>query len=318
MNILQRTELDRFLTSGSHDNLFKVWTGDTFVGRARNGDTALRSALISAVTMLAGQVAPAHQYFDLDISTRAKFAPMVRGIFPQSEQSIILDMLDRSVVFLTPSTINTVLEKATWLNTAWNLANIYLASLGAKTLTDDAQAIVGLSEETTCYVSMKYFSNNNPLEDYVIHEAARIFTTASVKRLDCPQPVVASGCSKSIMLNAKPLPIPAKPIAEFLSLAKPDQRAAGCYQNLPKNRCRLTSVLMVVSMSIFFERPFSPGMAGSAFLRGALPPSRHAACERQKSDSFFLSPRGFRSDRHQVLQSDCRYCETAFHGNTDA
>jgi len=68
------------------------------------------------------------QYFDLDISTRAKFTPMVRGIFPQSEQSVILDMLERSVVFLTPATINTVLEKATWLNTAWNLANIYLAS----------------------------------------------------------------------------------------------------------------------------------------------------------------------------------------------
>lgn len=186
MNILQRTELDRFLTSGSHDNLFKVWTGDTFVGRAKNGDTALRSVLISAVTMLAGQVAPAHQYFDLDISTRAKFAPMVRGIFPQSEQSIILDMLDRSVVFLTPATINTVLDKATWLNTAWNLANIYLASLGAKTLTDDAQAIVGLSEETTCYVSMKYFSNNNPLEDYVIHEAAHIFHNCKRETIGLP------------------------------------------------------------------------------------------------------------------------------------
>lgn len=187
MNILQRTEVDRFLTSGSHDNLFKVWTGDTFVGRARSGDTALRSALISAVTMLAGQVAaPAHQYFDLDISARAKFSPMVRGIFPQSEQSIILDMLDRSVVFLKPATINTVLEKATWLNTAWNLANIYLASLGAKTLTDDAQAIVGLSEETTCYVSMKYFSNNNPFEDYVIHEAAHIFHNCKRETIGLP------------------------------------------------------------------------------------------------------------------------------------
>lgn len=187
MNILQRTEVDRFLTSGSHDNLFKVWTGDTFVGRARSGDTALRSALISAVTMLAGQVAaPAHQYFDLDISARAKFSPMVRGIFPQSEQSIILDMLDRSVVFLKPATINTVLEKATWLNTAWNLVNIYLASLGAKTLTDDAQAIVGLSEETTCYVSMKYFSNNNPFEDYVIHEAAHIFHNCKRETIGLP------------------------------------------------------------------------------------------------------------------------------------
>ena len=108
-------------------------------------------------------------------STRAKFAPMVQGLFPQKEQAVILNMLERSVVFLTPATINAVLEKAAWLKTAWDLANIYLASLDAKPLSGSAPGIVGLSEETTCFVSMKYFSNNNPLEDYVIHEAAHIF-----------------------------------------------------------------------------------------------------------------------------------------------
>jgi hypothetical protein len=188
MNILQRTEIDRFLTSGNYDNLFEVWPGDTFVDRARNGDAALRSVLISAVTMLAGQVAtPAHQeYSDRDISTRAKFAPLVRGLFSQTEQSIILNMLEHSVVFLTPATINTVLEKATWLKTAWNLANIYLASLDTNPLTDSAPDIVGLSEETTCYVSMMYFSNNNPFEDYVIHEAAHIFHNCKRETIGLP------------------------------------------------------------------------------------------------------------------------------------
>ena len=84
-------------------------------------------------------------------------------------------MLERSVVFLAPATINTAINKASWLSTAWNLANIYLASLGAKALADEVPAIVGLSEEITCYVSMEYFHNHNPFEDYVIHEAAHIF-----------------------------------------------------------------------------------------------------------------------------------------------
>jgi hypothetical protein len=178
MNALQRAEVKCFLSSGNHDDiLFKIWPGDSVVGRAINGDTALRSALISAVRERAEQaaVSACQEYSGLDVNAREKFAPMVRGLFPQSEQLVILDMLERSVVFLTPATINTVLGKATWLKTAWNLANIYLASLDAKPLSESAPDIVGLSEETTCYVSMKYFRNNDPLEDYVIHEAAHIF-----------------------------------------------------------------------------------------------------------------------------------------------
>jgi hypothetical protein len=101
--------------------------------------------------------------------------PMVQGLFPQNERTIILDILERSVVFITPSTIYTIIKKAPWLSTAWNLANIYLSSLGAKPLIDETPEIVGLSEGTTCYVSMRYFGNNNPCEDYVMHEAAHIF-----------------------------------------------------------------------------------------------------------------------------------------------
>ena len=178
MNTLQRAEVDRYLATGNHDDvLFKIWPGDSVVGRAINGDAALRCALISAVRERVEQaaVSACQEHSGLGINAREKFAPMVRGLFPQKEQAIILDMLERSVIFLTPATINTVLEKATWLNTAWNLANIYLASLDVKPLSESAPDIVGLSEETTCYVSMKYFSNNDPLEDYVIHEAAHIF-----------------------------------------------------------------------------------------------------------------------------------------------
>ncbi len=189
MTLQQQAQIDRYITSGIHEDiLFKIWPGDSVVARAINGETAVRSALISAVMNRAGKTTPhaSLEHFVSGINARAKFAPMVRGLFSQNEQAIILDTLELSVVFLTPTTIDTVLRKTPWLNTAWKLANIYLTSLDAEPLSDSAPDIVGLSEETTCYVSTKYFSNSNPLEDYVVHEAAHIFHNCKRKVIGLP------------------------------------------------------------------------------------------------------------------------------------
>ena len=37
------------------------------------------------------------------------------------------------------------------------------------------ETIVGLSEETTCYVSHEYFQQTNRFADFVVHEAAHVF-----------------------------------------------------------------------------------------------------------------------------------------------
>jgi hypothetical protein len=177
MHTPQRIEVDRFLASGHYDNAFEIWPGDTFVERATCGSAALRSALISEVLERTGHAAvPAFlENADLKVFAHAKLAPMVQGLFPQQERMIVLERLKRSVVFLTPATIANILEKTPWLKTAWDLANLYLASFDAKRLSDDAPDIVGLSEETTCYVSVEYFDANNRFDDYVVHEVAHIF-----------------------------------------------------------------------------------------------------------------------------------------------
>jgi hypothetical protein len=100
---------------------------------------------------------------------------MVCGLFPADERAIILNMLARSVVFLTVENIASVLTVQTWLSTAWDLANISLASMGAPALSRQALPIVGLSEETTCYVPMTYFEETDPFADFVVHEAAHVF-----------------------------------------------------------------------------------------------------------------------------------------------
>jgi hypothetical protein len=107
--------------------------------------------------------------------TLGKVEPLVRGLFPPRERGPVLDLLAHSVVFLTPKNIEQVLLNCRWPNTAWNLANLYLTSIGAELLSDDAPQLVGLSEETTCFVSLAYFAEQDPFADFVVHEAAHIF-----------------------------------------------------------------------------------------------------------------------------------------------
>jgi hypothetical protein len=123
---------------------------------------------------------------DLNVFARTKFTRMVRGLFPDNERESVLNMLKSSIIFLTPATIVPVLEKSTWLKTAWDLANIYLTSVSAKVLSDDAPIILGLSEETTGYVSIEYFCTNNRFDDYVVHETAHIFHNCKRETIGLP------------------------------------------------------------------------------------------------------------------------------------
>ena len=100
---------------------------------------------------------------------------MVTGLFPKAEHDQVLATVERSVVFLTPKNIESVLRSERWLHTAWSLANLYLVSAGCEPLSADAQVIVGLSQGTTCYVSLAYFKETDPCADFIVHEVAHIF-----------------------------------------------------------------------------------------------------------------------------------------------
>src|SRR5271163_2860230 len=145
-------EIARYLNSGEHDGLYAVWPGDNFVARAWNGNQALRQALIAAVNNRAPPAKAPDDIVGLDVAAfaRAKVGPMVRGFFPACEQPAVLEMLSRSIVFLTPGNIEWALYNTPFVGTAWSLANLYLLSLGAEPLSNSAPEIVGLSEGTTC------------------------------------------------------------------------------------------------------------------------------------------------------------------------
>ena len=120
---------------------------------------------------------------------------MVRGYFPASEQTAVLEMLGRSVVFLTANNLDAVFHNTPFVGTAWTLANLYLLGLGAEPLSDDAPQIVGLSEGTTCYISTAYFQTESRFEDFLVHEAAHVLQlqTGDDRTPESSRPRIATG-----------------------------------------------------------------------------------------------------------------------------
>jgi hypothetical protein len=98
-----------------------------------------------------------------------------------------LATIEQSVVFLTSANIEPLLFKQSFDGSAWTLANLYLASLGAELLGEDAPHLVGLSEETTCYVSPEYFAEDDPFADFIVHEVAHIFHNCKRATVGLPE-----------------------------------------------------------------------------------------------------------------------------------
>jgi len=146
-------EVVRYLHTGKYDEPFHNWPGDNVLVRCQHANAALRDSLLSTVRQrTASAAAPASM--EVAAFTRKKVEPMVRGLFPESEQSLVLNLLAGSVVFVTSESIEKVLQTTLRLGTAWDLANLYLLSCDAEPLSKDAPFIVGLSTDSTCFVAL--------------------------------------------------------------------------------------------------------------------------------------------------------------------
>jgi len=170
------TAIERYLRSGGYEHDHSEWPGQNFLERAKNGHDDLLRALAAEVKRRSdGRQHAAVPELDLASWTRCKLTPMVNGFFPEAERDAVLQLFEKSVVFLTSDNIETVLLGQTWLHSAWDVANLYLSSVGAELLGENAPALLGLSQETTCYVSTEYFVDRGRIEDFVLHEAAHVF-----------------------------------------------------------------------------------------------------------------------------------------------
>ncbi|WP_223643755.1 hypothetical protein [Corallococcus sp. EGB] len=168
-------EIERYVRTGDADMDAWAWPGD-FMERGRRQHADLRGALVEEVRRLAK--GRSHEPVPANVGvefTRAKVEPMVRGLFARAEQDIVLATFEKSVVYVTSDTIEPIILNHRWERSAWDLANLFLLSVGAKLLGKKAARIVGMSEETTCYVSPEYFAEDDPFADFIVHEAAHIF-----------------------------------------------------------------------------------------------------------------------------------------------
>ena len=171
-------EIERYLRTGDSDPRHSAWPGQSFLDSARSAHRDLIDALVAEVRRRAGTRLPPAPLEGLDVLalTRRKVEPMIRGLFPRAEQDTVLGLVERSVVFLTPDNIEeTLREGSSWLRSSWDIANIYLDSMDAELLGDDAPRIVGMSEGTSCFVSATYLEDDSSFSDFVVHEVAHIF-----------------------------------------------------------------------------------------------------------------------------------------------
>lgn len=177
-------EIERYLRTGEADMMGDAWPGD-IMERGRRQHADIRGALLEEVRRLSkGRT---HQAVPDNVGvefTRAKVEPMVRGLFPKSEQDAVLATLERSVVYVSSETIESIILNHGWDRSAWDLANLFLLSVGAELLSPDAPRVVGISEETTCYVSPGYFAEDDPFADFIVHEAAHIFHNCKRRTID--------------------------------------------------------------------------------------------------------------------------------------
>lgn len=173
----QKEAIARYVATGDCDPMHPEWPGGiSESGRRAAAD--LTRALLAEIEQRSGGRRPPDlpQLLHVERFTRSKVEPMVHGLFPPDEREAVLAVLGRSVVFVTGENLAPLLHSFGFLSTAWDVANLYLTSVGAEPLSSAAPAIVGLSEETRCYVSTEYFTTGSSrFADFVLHETAHIF-----------------------------------------------------------------------------------------------------------------------------------------------
>jgi hypothetical protein len=135
LNPLQ-DEIARYLQTGESDVLHLAWPGDSIIARGRNGNQAMRNALIAEVIKRTPHAKIPDQLVNLNVAAFAeeKIAPMVRGLFPADEQALLMEIFSRSIVFLTPDkSRRRIFDPKTALTISWYMRpHMFLTTVNAR------------------------------------------------------------------------------------------------------------------------------------------------------------------------------------------
>ena len=186
----KRTALDddveRYFATGETDPSGSAFPAANIVDALTGYQAHLAAALLAEVQRRERGLRPRRlpDGFEPVEYARRKLQPMVNGLFPGKEREVVLGVLEQSVVFLTKQSVRRLVPEVSFLSSARSIANIYLGSIGAQPFEEPAP--LGVSEGTTCYVSMEYFEVEDRFADYVIHEAAHIFHNTKRRTVGLP------------------------------------------------------------------------------------------------------------------------------------
>lgn len=173
-------ELASYIATGREDeDGWRRYPGESIAEKVTAHQSALRHGLLERVRELEAGCSPPSMSEGRTTSAfvRDRLRPMIHGLFPVDERDHMLDVVTRSIVFLTQDVVHELIASTSWPDTALNVARIWLDSIGAPPLSEDAVGLLGLSEGTQCLVSLSYFRDidADPFADYVVHEVAHLF-----------------------------------------------------------------------------------------------------------------------------------------------
>ena len=180
-------DIAHYVATGDSDSLGQVESAEGMLEGMKKYSEALRKPLVAEVRKRSRRRHPKiPDGMDSTSFARRKLATMVRGLFPSKEHEVVLEIVERSIIFLTREAALWAIEDVGFDSSAWQIANVYLCGIGAPPLADGDFCALGLNEETRCYVSLAYFEEKNPFADYVVHEAAHIFHNTKRERVGLP------------------------------------------------------------------------------------------------------------------------------------
>jgi hypothetical protein len=171
----QKAVIQKYLATSEVDSCYPAW-GGSIIHASQEGAKQVRAALVDAVRNNSSleQNFANTPMIDAE-NVLAKLQPMIYSLFPKVERDTVLSAIAKGVVVLTPSNIDDVLLNESCSKTAWDLANLYLASVDSKPLHEDARCALGMNVGTTSYISMKYHTETDRFADYIVHETAHAF-----------------------------------------------------------------------------------------------------------------------------------------------
>jgi len=180
-------EIERYLRTGHTEPMPFAWPGQNVMEKGRSAHIGFGNAVVAEVRRRAANRSHRSDISNIDTValTRSRVEPMVRGLFASAEQDQVLAVLERSVIFLTDANIEHILRGHHYSSSAWDLANLYLYSIGAEPLGSDRH-LLGISEHTTCYVTARYLEDSKPFDDFVVHEAAHFFHNCERETIGLP------------------------------------------------------------------------------------------------------------------------------------